>query len=86
MINAVESSMGMHRIMCRNTLDQGLFFFVQGAIRANENVSVSTAVVDFCETYALPTDYAVMRTKYYRMLSEYRKEANTFKKQLSYAI
>ena len=86
MINAVESSMGMHRIMCRITLDQGLFFFVQGAVRANPAVSVSMAVMDFCETYAVPADYAVMRTKYYRMLQEYRTDATNFKEQIAYAV
>lgn len=86
MINSVESSMGLHRIMCRNTLDQGLFFYVQGAVRANPTVSISTAIMDFCETYAIPADYGVMRTKYYRMLQEYRTNATQFKEQIAYAV
>lgn len=86
MINSVEASMGLHRIMCRNTLDQGLFFYVQGAIRANPSVSIATAVMDFCETYAVPTDYAVLRTKYYRMLQEYRTDATAFKDQIAIGV
>lgn len=78
--------MGLHRIMCRNTLDQGLFFYVQGAIRANPVVTVSVAVMDFCETYSVPAEYETLRTKYYRMLNEYRSDATNFKGQLAYTI
>lgn len=78
--------MGLHRIMCRNILDQGLFFYVQGAVRANPNVSIATAVMDFCETYQVPTDYAVLRTKYYRMLNEYRQDSTAFKDQIATGV
>lgn len=76
----------MHKIMCRNTLDQALFFFVQGAVRANPNVNVTTAVMDFCETYALPADYDHMRRKYYRLLDEYRTDNTDFRDNLKYTV
>lgn len=76
--------MNMHRIMCRNTLDQGLFFYVQGAVRANPSVTIASAIIDFCENYAIPAEYDTMRTKYYRMLQEYRTDNTDFKQQIAY--
>lgn len=77
--------MGMHRIMCRNMLDQGLFFYVQGAVRANPSVTIATAVMDFCENYSIPAEYDTMRTKYYRMLKEYRTDNTSFKEQIAFS-
>lgn len=78
--------MSMHRILCRNALDQALFFYVQGAARSNPAVTVSVAVMDFCETYSLAAEYDSMRRKYYRMLQEYRTDNTAFRENLNYTI
>lgn len=82
----MAEDISMHRILCRNALDQGLFFYVQGAVRSNPSVSIPVAVMDFCETFGLTAESDNMRRKYYRMLKEYRTDNTDFRDNLNYTI
>lgn len=82
-MNGAANSLGMHRILCRNGLDQALFFFVQGVLRGNPAIQVTEAIHDFCTTFEIANDTSTMKTKYYRLLKEYLDDAATLKQNLA---
>lgn len=70
---------GMHTIIRRNAYHQALFFFVDGMLSAQPNMSPRDAILVFRDRYGLENDMNSDVTMFNRMKTEYLRENQIFK-------